>query len=126
MPDENSKLPTPIKNPTIKYTKLFINNEFVDSESGKTFSTVNPATGEVICELQEGDKADVDKAIKAAKAAFSRHRYCSKYLANYKTKTKQEILDSHLKFIKWYVIIHIPTKQSMESTGCIRQRMFAK
>ena len=88
MPDENSKLPTPIKNPTIKYTKLFINNEFVDSESGKTFSTVNPATGEVICELQEGDKADVDKAIKAAKAAFSRHRYCSKYLANYKTKTK--------------------------------------
>ena len=69
MPDENSKLPTPIKNPTIKYTKLFINNEFVDSESGKTFSTVNPATGEVICDLQEGDKADVDKAIKAAKAA---------------------------------------------------------
>ena len=93
MPDENSKLPTPIKNPTIKYTKLFINNEFVDSESGKTFSTVNPATGEVICDLQEGDKADVDKAIKAAKAAFSRHRYCRKYLANYKTQTKH--LDSH-------------------------------
>ena len=123
MPDENSKLPTPIKNPTIKYTKLFINNEFVDSESGKTFSTVNPATGEVICDLQEGDKADVDKAIKAAKAAFSRHRYCSKYLANYKTKTKKL---ASIKFIKRYVIIHIPTKQSMESTGCIRQRMFAK
>ena len=122
MPDENSKLPTPIKNPTIKYTKLFINNEFVDSESGKTFSTVNPATGEVICDLQEGDKADVDKAIKAAKAAFSRHRYCSKYLANYKTKKKQELI----QFIKRYVIIHIPTKQSMERTGCIRQRMFAK
>ena len=90
MPDENSKLPTPIKNPTIKYTKLFINNEFVDSESGKTFSTVNPATGEVICDLQEGDKADVDKAIKAAKAAFSRHRDCRKYLVIYRT-----ILDSH-------------------------------
>ena len=89
MPDESSKLPTPIKHPTIKYTKLFINNEFVDSESGKTFSTVNPATGEVICDLQEGDKADVDKAIKAAKAAFSRHRYCRKYLVIYKTQTKQ-------------------------------------
>ena len=101
MPDENSKLPTPIKNPTIKYTKLFINNEFVDSESGKTFSTVNPATGEVICDLQEGDKADVDKAIKAAKAAFSRHRYCSKYLTNYKTKTKQEF--ALIYFTKRYV-----------------------
>ena len=86
MPDEKSKLPTPIKNPTIKYTKLFINNEFVDSESGKTFSTVNPATGEVICDLQEGDKADVDKAINAAKAAFSRHRYYRTYLANYKIR----------------------------------------
>ena len=94
MPDENSKLPTPIKNPTIRYTKLFINNEFVDSESGKTFSTVNPATGEVICDLQEGDKADVDKAIKAAKAAFSRHRYCRKYLVIYQRQTKH--LDSHV------------------------------
>ena len=107
MPDENSKLPTPIKNPTIKYTKLFINNEFVDSESGKTFSTVNPATGEVICDLQEGDKADVDKAIKAAKAAFSRHRYCSKYLANYKTKTKQDtVYQTICIYLYSYKIVH--------------------
>ena len=69
-----TELPPPIKNPEIKFTKLFINNEFVDSVSGKTFQTVNPSTGEVICDLQEGDKADVEKAIKAAKAAFARHR----------------------------------------------------
>ena len=44
-------------------TKLFINNEFVDSVSGKTFPTVNPATEEVICDVQEADAADVDKAV---------------------------------------------------------------
>ena len=70
----SSELPPPIPNPEIKFTKLFINNEFVDSVSGKTFQTVNPSTGEVICDLQEGDKADVEKAIKAAKTAFARHR----------------------------------------------------
>lgn len=32
-------------------TKLFINNEFVDSVSGKTFPTENPATEEVICQV---------------------------------------------------------------------------
>lgn len=45
-------------------TRLFINNEFVNSESGKTFSTVNPATEEVICAVQEADAADVDKAVR--------------------------------------------------------------
>lgn len=45
-------------------TRLFINNEFVNSVSGKTFKTINPATEEVICEVQEGDAADVDKAVR--------------------------------------------------------------
>ena len=74
MSSEANKLPTPITNPQIKYTQLFINNEFVNSVSGKSFPTINPATGDVICDLQEGDKPDVDKAIIAAKAAFARHR----------------------------------------------------
>jgi len=60
----------PVTNPEIKYTKLFINNEWVDSVSGKTFPTINPATGAVICQVQEGDKADVEKAVKAARDAF--------------------------------------------------------
>lgn len=38
--------------------------------SGKTFPTINPATGEKICDVQEGDKADVDKAVRAAREAF--------------------------------------------------------
>ena len=51
-------------------TRLFINNEFVNSISGKTFPTVNPATEEIICEVQEADAADVDLAVKAAIDAF--------------------------------------------------------
>ena len=36
--------------------QIFINNEFVNSASGKTFPTINPSTGETICQIQEGDK----------------------------------------------------------------------
>jgi aldehyde dehydrogenase (NAD+) len=60
----------PIKNPEIKYTKLLINNKWVDSVSGKTFPTINPSTGQVICQVSEGDKADVNNAVNAAKEAF--------------------------------------------------------
>ncbi|PRQ45481.1 putative aldehyde dehydrogenase (NAD(P)(+)) [Rosa chinensis] len=59
-----------VKMPTIKFTKLFINGEFIDSVSGKTFETIDPRTGEVITRVAEGDKEDVDLAVKAARAAF--------------------------------------------------------
>ncbi|KAI9008607.1 putative aldehyde dehydrogenase, partial [Hyaloraphidium curvatum] len=51
-------------------TGLFINNQFVKAKSGKKFPTVNPATGEVICEVEEAGKEDVDLAIKTAQEAF--------------------------------------------------------
>jgi len=62
----------PIKNPEVKYTQLFINNEFVNSSSGKTFATVNPATMEEIAQVQEGNADDIDRAVLAAQAAFER------------------------------------------------------
>lgn len=52
-------------------TKLLINNEWVESVSGKRFETINPTTGEVICDVAEADAHDVDKAVKAAKNAFA-------------------------------------------------------
>jgi len=61
-----------IKNPEIKYTKLFINNEFVDSVSGKKFPTVSPVTGKEICQVSEGLKEDIDLAVQAAVRAFDR------------------------------------------------------
>ena len=51
-------------------TKLLINNQWVESASGKTFPTVNPATGEEICQVAEADAADVDRAVSAARKAF--------------------------------------------------------
>uniref|UniRef100_A0A0D9V2G4 Aldehyde dehydrogenase 1 n=1 Tax=Leersia perrieri TaxID=77586 RepID=A0A0D9V2G4_9ORYZ len=54
----------------IKFTKLFINGRFVDAVSGKTFETRDPRTGEVTARIAEGDKADVDLAVKAAREAF--------------------------------------------------------
>ncbi len=54
----------------VSATKLLINNRWVPSESGKTFATVNPATGEDICQIAEADAADVDKAVHAARRAF--------------------------------------------------------
>src|SRR5580692_7801452 len=50
--------------------KMLINGKWVEALSGKTFPTYNPATGEVLARVAEGDKADIDLAVKAARAAF--------------------------------------------------------
>lgn len=49
---------------------MFINNEWVKASDGKTFKIENPTTEEVVAEVQQAGKADVDKAVKAAKDAF--------------------------------------------------------
>ncbi|OWM66018.1 hypothetical protein CDL15_Pgr015444 [Punica granatum] len=59
-----------IEIPEIKFTKLFINGEFVDSIKGRTFETLDPRTGEAIARIAEGDKDDIDVAVKAAREAF--------------------------------------------------------
>jgi aldehyde dehydrogenase (NAD+) len=60
-----------VKAPKVKDQPLFIGGKWQDSVSGKTFPTVNPATGEVICHVAEADKADVDLAVRAARKAFN-------------------------------------------------------
>ncbi|MFS0863744.1 aldehyde dehydrogenase family protein [Fredinandcohnia sp. 179-A 10B2 NHS] len=50
--------------------KLYINGEFVDSLSEKTFETYNPATGEVLATVAEAGPEDIDRAVKAARKAF--------------------------------------------------------
>src|ERR1700728_2760377 len=53
-----------------KTRKMLINGKWVDAASGKTFKTYNPATGEVLSNVAEGDKEDINRAVKAARAAF--------------------------------------------------------
>jgi aldehyde dehydrogenase (NAD+) len=53
-----------------KTKKLFIGGEWVEAASGKTFETANPANGEVIARIAEGDAEDIDRAVRAARRAF--------------------------------------------------------
>lgn len=50
--------------------KLYINGEFVESKSQKTFDTYNPATGEVLATVFEAGAEDIDLAVKAARKAL--------------------------------------------------------
>ncbi|XP_059155330.1 aldehyde dehydrogenase, mitochondrial-like [Physella acuta] len=54
----------------IHQTQLFINNEFVNSVNKKTIPVLNPATEEVLCDIQAAEKEDVDLAVAAARKAF--------------------------------------------------------
>lgn len=43
----------------IKYTQIFINNEWHKAANGKTFSVINPSTGEEICQVEEGTRVRI-------------------------------------------------------------------
>lgn len=58
--------------PKVTQTKLLIDNKWVDPVEGGSFETYNPATGESIAEVAAGTKADVDKAVKAARKALEK------------------------------------------------------
>jgi phenylacetaldehyde dehydrogenase len=53
-----------------KTHKMLINGKWAEAASGKTFPTYNPATGDVLSQVAEGDKEDINRAVKAARAAF--------------------------------------------------------
>jgi len=53
-----------------KPKQLLIGGKWLPAKSGKTFETINPANEEVLALIAEGDKADIDEAVKAARKAF--------------------------------------------------------
>jgi aminobutyraldehyde dehydrogenase len=56
---------------SVTQQKQFIGGEWVESSSGETMDVLNPATGEVIAEVPRATAEDVDRAVKAAKKAWS-------------------------------------------------------
>ncbi len=77
MPDQQSQATTTTpegagNRPAVTATKLLIDNKWVEAESGKTFPTIDPSTGEEICQVAEADAADVDKAVQVARRTFER------------------------------------------------------
>ena len=55
-----------------KSRPMLINGKWVAAVSGKTFPTYNPSTGEVLANVAEGDKEDMNRAVAAARAAFQK------------------------------------------------------
>lgn len=56
----------------VKPGKILINNEWCEAQSGKRFDVINPATEQKITDVAEGDAADADRAVKAARQAFEK------------------------------------------------------
>ena len=65
-----ASLSQPAQKPQVRQTQLFIDGQWTPAKSGKTFTTINPATEEVIAQVAEGDAADVEVAVDAARRAF--------------------------------------------------------
>lgn len=59
-----------VPHPEIRQTQCFIGGKWIPAASGKTFDTIHPATEEVVAQVAEGDAADVDLAVDAARAQF--------------------------------------------------------
>jgi acyl-CoA reductase-like NAD-dependent aldehyde dehydrogenase len=52
-------------------TQAFIDGRYVDAASGATFDSINPATGKLLARVASGGAEDIDRAVKAARSAFS-------------------------------------------------------
>jgi acyl-CoA reductase-like NAD-dependent aldehyde dehydrogenase len=106
------------KNVKVQYTQLFINNEYVDSEKCGTFETVNPATGKVITKVQDGQPEDIDRAVKAAAAAFHRKSVWRTMDASERTRLllkMADIIEEDIDYIS-----------SLESIDCGKSPQSAK
>ena len=77
-------------------TQAFIDGKYVDAASGKTFDCVNPATGETIAKIAEGDKEDVDRAVAAARRAFESGKW-SRMAPAQREKRLQKLAELMLK-----------------------------
>ena len=82
--------PTKVK---VEPGKLFINGQFVDAASGGIFDTINPATGEVLTQVAQGREEDIDRAVRAARAAFDTGPWTRKMSASDRAKILWKVGD---------------------------------
>ena len=67
---EVSELKSPAKSWVPAKKQLLIGGKWVDAKNGKTFDVENPATGDIVAQVADGKKEDIDLAVKAARKAF--------------------------------------------------------
>ncbi|HEV8378399.1 MAG TPA: aldehyde dehydrogenase family protein, partial [Tepidisphaeraceae bacterium] len=77
----------------VRQTKMLIDGKWVNSASGRTFESINPATGDVIAHVAEGEAADIDKAVKAARKAFDKGPWRTKMSARERGKCLNRLAD---------------------------------
>lgn len=70
MSTATARTPRVASPPQVADQLLFINGEFVQGASGKSFTTIDPSTAKPICQVAEADASDVDRAVQAARAAL--------------------------------------------------------
>ncbi|WP_422366159.1 aldehyde dehydrogenase [Pelagibius sp.] len=77
--------------------QAFIDGKFVDAASGKTFDCVSPVDGRVLTQVAAGDGEDVDRAVKAARAAFEDGRWRNMHPAKRKKVLQRwaDLIDEH-------------------------------
>jgi phenylacetaldehyde dehydrogenase len=66
----SAAIETEVRNFVARRHALLIDGRFRDAASGKTFPSFDPATGEVLAQVAEGDREDVEQAVRAARRAF--------------------------------------------------------
>ena len=69
-PPQSRQIPAFARNFMSTPRQLFIDGNFTGAVSGKTFPVYDPSTGEVMAQVAEGDRADIDRAVRAARKAF--------------------------------------------------------
>ncbi len=79
--------------------KLFIDGEFVGAEGGASLDVFNPATGEKISKIADASKADVDKAVAAARKAFESFRRTSVYERSALLNKIADVLEQNAEFV---------------------------
>ena len=79
--------------------KLFIDGEFVGAEGGTSLDVFNPATGEKISKIADASKADVDRAVAAARKAFESFRRTSVYERSALLNKIADVLEQNAEFI---------------------------
>ncbi|XP_029701486.1 retinaldehyde dehydrogenase 3 isoform X1 [Takifugu rubripes] len=116
--------PQPVHVQDIRFTKIFIDNKWVQSSRGRTFATFNPATGCKLCEVEEADEEDVDKAVAAAKAAgrrgsaWQRMDACSRGKLLHRLADlveRDRLLLADMKTTTWTNVPQCPNKMTVET-----------
>ena len=79
--------------------KLFIDGEFVGAEDGASLDVFNPATGEKISKIADASKADIDRAVAAARKAFESFRRTSVYERSALLNKIADVLEQNAEFI---------------------------